>query len=412
MRSFNILMGFFLLFCIGILGCEQQKQSVPADGGELGGGFEIPSAPSPEYRAKETVSGCTGGSGTVPAAKQAFLVGDFTRCNEEASCAYNASVETDPKQPDQYAAFYGFLCKLALQVETPEAEYLVLEKLNASDYFMSGGSLSGLGDLISAKFAGNGLTFAKNFFTAHQTAGHSVEEVVVKVADFVLGFEDLRILAKAMARPPIFEDAIPVEYFNEGEVLKVSYVEAGIIYNLIANLQAVAELAKLYRVGIDSPDSFNTPQELVNDMNATPKFLSLRASAPSTDNLRARLKEAIRSWNLSAANVTAQDFDTTKGEYTVEKWVRELYPLHGKAEPLIFMQLFQQVGRSLEGKFVWLSASEYGASVNADVFLKNPPNSDNLAAVSLVKLDPSSDLELDEDGMKAFAADFIRLNAP
>lgn len=402
MNYFNKVAALFFVCAFVWVGCEQGKQGPVADEDT---GFTSDPVVAENFQLKKTVSGCSGDSGSASEAKNAFESGDLAACNEQASCAFNSSVQLDGNKPDQEAAFYGFLCKLALTVESPVFSYLAMEEFRAADYFQSSsGNIEALGDKLETKFPGDGLVFLKNFVAAHIEAGHSVEEVSEKFAELVLGMDDLRTLASAMALPPEFEKTVPASFVGQaGPGIKVTYVEAAAIANILANVQVGAELLKIYRVGIDSSDSFANVETLTADLNQTPKAFSLRSEMPSTDALRARLHVALGTWEQAVANLTAHPTSGGLGTYEIEDWARELLPMSTMEQPYVALQIARQLVSSLQGKSVWLSASEYQNAVNLDVFLKNLPDADEFSGGDLFVYDSGDDdFELDGDTVSVF----------
>jgi len=394
------------------------------------GGIDSAQAPAPQPGVKEegqpavrdysknTVAGCSGSAGTSAGAKSAFDANDFATCNSQASCAFNASVASSPEKPDADAAFYGFLCKTALLIESPQFEQITLEKWKAADYFNKVDVAKEISLKLTTKFPGNKLDFFHTYFKAQADAGHSVEDTAQAFGDFFLeNLMDLHILAKAMAQMPSLNTLIPKKFFGVTTDWPVTVTEASIIDTDIMMLMVAGELLKVYNLGISSPDSFADQATLMNDLNTSPRILSLRDKANGA-NLKSATHELTQSgitasgWVSLAVN-RGPDTDPAPDkycfdfQYKVADWVKDggLFPLHGEIQPFQLGLFAAQLNQSLDNHFVFFTATgDNKEAFNIGKLVDNLPNSDKVAGNPLEL--KGTDVQPSEDFLKAFLKDY------
>ena len=398
-----------LTLLIGILSCnqgappEEGKDQVPSDT------VTEPAKTSGltrDYQSKQ-VKGCDGGSGSAAAAKTALLANDFATCNREASCAYNASVQGPGSQGDPEAAFYGLLCKLALSVESPQMEQLAMEPLKASDYF---GQVDGVTNLLKKfelKMTENGLITFHAYLETQAGLGRDVDAVFQTALDFVLeNFFDIHVLARRLANAPDFKASIPIEFLGvdasaAADLQDWSDLQMGFVDFWAMNALGIAELFKIYQTGIDSLDSFTDVAQIAADMNADPKFLSLRSGHPDTANF----KSAFAAWSEAAVQAGGNfgtRWNSSTNQFDVPQWIRdsEMFPLNKQIEPFALGVLAAQLRRSLNNELVWLSASDNEIAFNVGGILESLPDSATVPG-SPIKYQMGGDFELDGTFMKA-----------
>ncbi|HCU24646.1 MAG TPA: hypothetical protein DF383_06490 [Deltaproteobacteria bacterium] len=362
--------GLAFIFVLSFLTACGNQQEVSVTGtarfpvveeGKDGGQVTIP--PVVEEVEKATIAGCETGAGDFNAP---FLSGDFKTANDKASCVFNESVKINADKPDTEAAKVAFLSRFALSLESPEIEYLVFQKLSANSFFGPNGVpdfnpiLNSLG-ANQADFI-EGLLF---YFKKHADAGHLPNEVLAKAYEFVNGhFGDWHALAKAMARDPLFDSRIPGAFLGQqGSDAAVNYTDAAAVDFYISAARAFAKVASHYDVGVSGPESLTSRDALMADMNAYPKLLGLLGSSDASDAV---------PYVDSMLNAIIQ----SAGNFRVKPSV--LFPANIFPNGLDAALTATELKASLQGRFVWTSASDFQFGINLKQALAELPDSNDI----------------------------------
>ncbi len=412
MKAINFSRFIFLTLLLGIFSCNQGAAPTGEPTDTKSPPPEI-SQPAPDATTgrdyqKRQVKGCDGGSGSATAAKNALAGKDFAGCNREASCAFNSSLQGEGSQGDPEAAFYGALCKLALTVESPQMEILAMEPLRASDYFGQANGFVSLMEKLEQKWTENGLATFGGYLELQAGQGRDVETLFQTAVDLVIeNFFDIHIMARTLANAPQFKANIPQDFMSldpsvTPDLQDWSALQMGLVDFWAMNILTVAEVFKIYRLGIDSPDSFINEAQIINDMNTEKKFLSLRSPNPDTTSL----KSALIAWSEAAVQAGGNfglHWNSSTHTFDIPQWIKDsdLFPLHDEAEPFALGVLAAQLRRSLNNELVWLAAADNKSAFNLGGLLKSLPDMDKIPGGPLVFTLPD-DIELDPIVMKAF----------
>ncbi|MFO1464708.1 MAG: hypothetical protein U1F66_13145 [bacterium] len=351
-------------------GCSK-NQKAPA-GEEESPGAQVTAAEPVE---KALVDGCEG-NGTLAGAKTAFAANDFKEANRQARCAFNDSVKADPNSPNTEAAFYAFLSSMALAVESPQFQYVADLNIQAKTVFGTDGDPDNLTTQLAAKYPGDGLVLARNFFKFHEQKGHSISDVVGKAAEFIgENFDDWHVLLKAMATDPKFINSkIPAHFNDNSTELVFTFTEASYYLPWVDALRFAAKVYPYYDLGITNSDSFADINTLVQDMNTAPKLLSLKGTANGSA-LLPYLDVWLSAYALGAGNVIMRP---------PEAWLlssdllKDTIPhdFEGQAKMAIFVS---QLKDSIRGGTVFLSNSQLKTGIDLKKMATELPDSAKVA---------------------------------
>ncbi|MCE9625013.1 MAG: hypothetical protein K8R69_06115 [Deltaproteobacteria bacterium] len=391
MKNFKGLLLVLLFTSVAYTGCSKnEKTGAP----EATNPQEAPAqvATSTDEAEKTLVDGCEGsGDFLTP-----FKSGDFKAANGKASCAFNDSVKANPDKPDTQAAMVGFLSRVALSFESPEAEFLLLKKISAISLFGPSGNLDSLDTTISDLFGGlNGWNAALHYFRKQLDAGHNPNDVVGKLFEFIdnnLG--DMHVFAKAMARDPEFLGEIPGAFYNKpAETTKVNFTDASAADFYVTAARAVSKVFSHYDIGLSSAAGLVDLNSLAADLNADAKFLSLKSGAdasaagPFIDSALTSVVQAVANFKVKQGLVTGEG---------------DAFP-HQLSDALTASQLKE----SLQGHMVFIAESDYTFAIDLKKMLSNLPDAKNIS-VAAVKVSGTS-LDLDETFIKQFIQGFTIL---
>ena len=389
-----------LLFANFAISACGKGQKLPAPTGDTETPAQVTAVEEVE---KSLVDGCDGG-GSLSGAKNAFAADDFKDANRQARCVFNDSVKSDPNNSNTEAAFIAFLSSIALGVESPQFQFVFDVNVSANTVFGTGGDPDNLATQLAAKFTGNGMALIRNFFKFHEDKGHSIDDVVGKAMEFFTeNFDDWHVLLKAMATDPKFVNAkIPAGFVDNSSDLPFTFTEASYFLVWADGLRLVGKIYPFYNLGITNSDSFADANTLVQDLNADPRFLSLRGDAngagliPYADLL-------LSSFARGAGNIRNR---------APESWIvggnffGEILPKDSDGQAALGITV-SQLKDSLAGRLVFLSVSKSQFGIDLKKMFSNLPNS---ATVGEVPFKVSgSDADFREEWLKEIVRPFTVL---
>ncbi len=363
-------------------------------------GQKAPQAPEAESPAQVTtgeevekalVDGCEG-SGDFMAP---FTSGDFKTANGRASCAFNDSVKANPEKPDTKAALIAFLSRFALAFESPELEFLLLQKVPANTLFGPSGNPSSLDPILDG-LTGNldGWPMILHYLKKQMDAGHTPNDVIGKAFEFIdRNFGDWHVLAKAMSRDPGFLEAeIPGVFLaRPAETFKANFSDASAADFYITLGRAVAKVFSHYDMGVSSAAGLADVNALAADLNADAKFLSLKAdgdasnAAPYLDSLFTAMIQAAANFKVKPGIIAGSG---------------DSYP-----KQLDDALIASQLKESLKGRMVWMAASDYSFAIDLKKMLRDLPDAKTIS-LPAVKVVGGNSIELNEDFLKQFISGF------
>jgi len=352
-----------------------------------------------------TVDDCNGSvTGSLTDATSALQTGDFNKANCIASHLFNASVAANPDMPDSQSAHIAFMAKFALLTQTPQMTYLMgnTPPLVATDYFGPSGNLDKLGTLANDRWPNASIPGTRGnlaiFLKIHSDMGHSINDVFGKAMELItINFPDLHVLMQAMSQDTQLSltDINGLQFFQSQwpATQKFTYTEAA-IFDLWINFgRVLANLGPRYDWGF-SIASLDTMNDLVIDMNTSPRVLTLIGN-PNASDAAPLLNDLFNSAIRGVRNSVASPPQT---------WVGDLFPKDYKGQ-LNLITLAMDLQASLQGKMTWLASSSYKFAINLQKGLSQLPTSQGVPG-DVVKLDSSGELWFTDTFLPAFVAGF------
>lgn len=388
MKNWKALCLVVSLATFALTGCDKGQKAPQAPAAEDQGPAQVTTGEEVE---KALVDGCEG-SGDFLAP---FNSGDFKTANGRASCAFNDSVKANPDKPDTKAALIAFLSRFALAFESPELEFLLLQKVPTNTLFGPSGNPSGLDPILDG-LTGNldGWPMILHYLKKQMDAGHTPNDVVGKVFEFIdRNFGDWHVLAKAMSRDPGFLEAEISGAFvgKPSETFKVNFSDASAADFYITLGRAVSKVFSHYDMGVSSAAGLADVNALAADLNAEAKFLSLKAdgdasnAGPYLDSLFTAMIQAAANFKVKPGIIAGSG---------------DSYP-----KQLDDALIASQLKESLKGRMVWLAASDYSFAIDLKKMLADLPDAKTIS-LPAVKVVGGNSIELNEDFLKQFISGF------